>query len=122
MPFLALFAAALLTPAVEPLDVPDIGPGVPLEQPAEDPVQDEHNPVVHMAVTRLAYRFYARQYAGGELERYIGDYSGDKPPPGHDTVVAGSFEEDKSYQSPFHEVAPVMRHFWDCRLGDARGL
>lgn len=122
MPFLALFAAALLTPAVEEIPVPPVGPGVAVDEPAEDPVQDEHNPVVHMALARLAYRYYTSQYSGGELERYVGDFSGDKPPAGHNTVVAGAYEEDKSYQNPFHEVAPVMRHFWDARLGDARGL
>lgn len=122
MPFLALAAAALLTPAVEEIQVPPVGPGTVVVEPAEDPVQDEHNPVVHMAMARLAYRYYTTQYSGGELERYVGDFSGEKPPPGHNTVVAGAFEEDKSYQNPFHEVAPVMRHFWDCRLGDARGL
>jgi hypothetical protein len=122
VPFLALAAAALLTPAVSDLEVPPVGPAVPIEEPAEDPVEDQHNPVVHMALARLAYRYYRAQYSGGELGRYIGDFSGDKPPPGHDTVVAGAFEEDKPRKSPFGEAAPVMRHFWDLRLGDARGL
>lgn len=124
MPFLTLLAAALLTPAVEQLEVPPVGPGAPVAAPAhaEDPVEDQHNPVVHMAIARLAYRLYASQYEGGELARYIGDYSSDTPPPGHDTVVAGAFEEDKPRQSPFNDAAPVMRHFWDLRLGDARGL
>lgn len=128
MPILGLLAAALLTPAVERIEVPPVGPGVavkfcaPFEAPAEDPFEDKHNPVVHMAMARLAYQLYASQYDGGELGRYIGDYSSDQPPAGHDTVVAGAFEEDKSFKSPFGDAAPVMRHFWDLRLGDARGL
>lgn len=124
MPFLALAAAALLTPDVEKIEVPPVGPGVAVTASAhaEDPVEDQHNPVVHMAIARLAYRLYVSQYDGGELGRYIGDYSSDQPPAGHDTVVAGAFEEDKPRKSPFGDAAPVMRHFWDLRLGDTRGL
>ena len=124
MPFLTLAVAALLTPDVEKIEVPPVGPGVAVTASAhaEDPVEDQHNPVVHMAIARLAYRLYVSQYDGGELGRYIGDYSSDQPPPGHDTVVAGAFEEDKPRKSPFGDAAPVMRHFWDLRLGDARGL
>lgn len=124
MPLLGLVAAALLTPAVERIEVPPVGPGVAVTASAhaEDPVEDQHNPVVHMAIARLAYRLYVSQYDGGELGRYIGDYSSDQPPAGHDTIVAGAFEEDKPRKSPFGDAAPVMRHFWDLRLGDARGL
>ncbi|TPW21747.1 MAG: hypothetical protein FD126_367 [Elusimicrobia bacterium] len=122
MPLLALAAAALLASPTERAEVPLIGPGVVVSAPEQDPVEDEHNPVAHMAITRLAYKLYASHYQGGELERYIGDLSGDHPPAGHDTVVAGAYEEDKPRQSPFNDAAPIMRHFWDLRLGDARGL
>ena len=101
MDFLALAAAVLLTPAVKNMEVPPVGPGAVLEEPVP-PVGDEYNPVAHMVITRLAYRKYVSEYQGGELERYIGDLAGDTPPAGHNTVVAGAYEEDKSYKNPFN--------------------
>ena len=87
----------------------------------EEP-HEEHNPVVHMALARRAYALYASRYSGSELGKYIGDYKGEKPPSGHNTVVAGSYEEDKPYLNPFDEAVSVMRHFWDCRQSDETGL
>jgi hypothetical protein len=92
-----------------------------LPAPPEQP-HDEHNPVVHMVLARRAFVLYSSRYSGGDLERYIGDYRGDKPPAGHDTVVAGAYEEDKAYLNAFNEAVPVMRHFWDCRRSDTHGL
>jgi hypothetical protein len=92
-------------------------------QEGEEGPHDEHNPVVHMVIAQSAFRLYASRYESSELARYIGEHDGKKPSsPDHDTVVAGAFEEDKSYKNPFNEVAPVMRHFWDCRDGDKKGL
>ena len=37
----------------------------------DPPIQDLHNPFVHMDITRKAYELYAARYSGGELSRYI---------------------------------------------------
>ncbi|MBI5201310.1 MAG: hypothetical protein HY925_06965 [Elusimicrobia bacterium] len=106
-------------------DVPPApeGPAAPLPPPEDDGgVGDEHNPVAHMAITRRAYALYASRYEGGELAYFIGDYANDKPPAGRNTVVAGSYEEDKPFENPWHEAVPQMRHFWDYRKGDSAGL
>ncbi len=92
-------------------------------QEGEEGPHDEHNPVVHMVIAQAAFRLYSSRYESSELSRYIGEHDGKGPTSkNHDTVVAGAFEEDKSYKNPFNEVAPVMRHFWDCRSGDKDGL
>ncbi|MFH1726665.1 MAG: hypothetical protein ABII00_18800 [Elusimicrobiota bacterium] len=108
--------------------VPD-APGRPL--PAEDdpsggtdaPVRDLHNPIAHMFFTRQAYLMYAAQFSGGELSRYIGEFDGNKPPAGaHDTVLAGTYDEDQPRLNPFGDVIPNLAHFWDCRKGPFAGI
>ena len=103
-------------------DVPPV-PEPPADSPPEDggEVGDEHNPGVHMAITRRAYAYYASRYSGGELAYYIGDGSGGKPPPGRNTVVAGAYEEDMPFQNPWNEAISQLRHFWDFRKGDQDG-
>ena len=105
-------------------DVPPAPESPPQTPPPGDDgeVGDEHNPVAHMAITRRAYALYASRYDGGELAYYIGDYANDKPPPGKNTVVAGSYEEDMPFDNPWHEAVSQMRHFWDYRKGDTAGL
>lgn len=89
----------------------------------DGPIDILHNPFAHMYITRRAYEMYASRYDGGELSRHIGDYNDAGPDSDKDdTVVAGSYDEDKSFKNPFNEAVSVFRHFWDCRKGFARGL
>ena len=90
---------------------------------AGGPVQDQHEQVAHMGITRVAYLYYISRYEGGELSRYIGETNGlkpvvDKP----DNVVAGSYDEDEPSRNPWDQLAPYLRHYWDARKGPFHGL
>ncbi|MBI3551857.1 MAG: hypothetical protein HY077_05010 [Elusimicrobia bacterium] len=101
---------------------PDAAPPDPASIPGPPPVGDLHNPVAHMDITLKAYQVYAARYGGGELERYIGSADGDNPAAEDDgNVVAGSFDEDKSFKNPWNDLFPMARHFWDCRQGYYKG-
>ena len=90
--------------------------------PGQRQAPDLHNPVAHMYITGKAFEVYAAQFGGGELARYIGSVQDSKPSPETpDTVIAGAFDEDKSYKNPFGELIPVLRHFWDSTGGPYKG-
>jgi hypothetical protein len=114
----AVPAETVPPPAVEPVEIEAAEP----EEP-EEPPHPEHNPAVHMILAQRAAKLYASRYDGGELGRFIGETKGDQPASkSHDTIVAGTYEEDKPFANPFNQMVPVMRHFWDCRGGDRDGL
>lgn len=86
------------------------------------PMQDMHNPVAHMDITRKAYEVYAAQFGGGELSQYIGMPAEEAPRvQSEDNVVAGSFDEDKAFKNPWNQLFPMANHFWDCRGGFYKG-
>jgi hypothetical protein len=86
------------------------------------PIGDMHNPVAHMDITLKAYQVYAARYGGGELAQYLGTVNGDSPAnDNEDTVVAGSFDEDKTFKNPFNDMFPMARHFWDYHGGLHKG-
>jgi hypothetical protein len=106
---------------------PAVAPAPPAPQGSapepQKPIQDRHEQVAHMSITRVAYLYYISRYEGGELSRYIGDTNDhlpvvDKP----DNVVAGSYDEDQSRQNPWHQPFPYLRHYWDARKGPFHGL
>lgn len=129
MILLPLLAVSLSVPAdwapsdlkVGDMDLPAVAAApIPTEG---DPIDVQHNPVAHMYITLKAYSYYASRYEGGELGRYIGGIKDGKPASdAHDTVTAGAFEEDKSYQNPFNELIPVLRHFWNPGGGMFMGI
>lgn len=87
------------------------------------PIDIQHNPFAHMHITQKAYELYASRYDGGELSRFIGGYDDNGPRSDNDdTIVGGSYDEDKPFKNPFNEVSSILRHFWDCRGGFGRGL
>lgn len=87
------------------------------------PIDIQHNPFAHMHITQKAYELYASRYDGGELSRFIGGYDDNGPRSDNDdTIVGGSYDEDKPFKNPFNEVSSILRHFWDCRGGFDRGL
>lgn len=82
-----------------------------------------HNPTAHMYIARKAFELYSTRYQGGELGKYIGDYSGDAPSKDDNgSVVEGTYDEDKGLENPFNEQIPQLRHFWDPKGGPHRGL
>ena len=97
-------------------------PGGTAPEP-DKPIQDQHEQVAHMNITRAAYLYYISRYDGGELSRYIGETNDlkpvvDKP----DNVVAGSYDEDVAHQNPWDQLMPYLRHYWDARKGPFHGL
>jgi hypothetical protein len=93
-------------------------PAAKPSQPTQKPVGDLHNPVAHMDITVKAYQIYAARFGGGELAQFIGTVDGENPAAEDDgNVVAGSYDEDKSFKNPFNEMLPMERHFWDIRGG-----
>ena len=103
-----------------------VEPPAPASEPApppDRPVQDQHSPVTHMHITRMAYLLYASRYDGGELSRYIGDARDEEPDSDkEDTVVEGAYDEDTPFKNPWGQAISEMRHFWDCRRGPFKGL
>ncbi|MFI5351098.1 MAG: hypothetical protein ACHQ2Z_16260, partial [Elusimicrobiota bacterium] len=87
------------------------------------PIQDQHEQVAHMSISRVAFLYYISRYEGGELSRYIGDADGPKPAVDRpDNVVAGCYDEDEAHRNPWDQLMPYLRHYWDARKGPFHGL